>query len=232
MRKDLRNDFTDALNEEILSRKIFDKAKTPEEENIFISETKIEPVTKPEVKNTKPKKKTKKSKPKISEEKILPPKIETPEKISVKKVTAEDEFEERVFAEAENDFYEEKISEIGKHMRYKVEEKKNLAPIFHSKDLQKDIQDPDEENSVDDDPELYRKLSRAEMAGVTLSALMLAYSFMTMDKPLFFLAMSLISHLMRPPIGRLFGKHNRAVQNAMRSFSLVLFFGAILLVFI
>lgn len=227
MRKDLRNDFTDALNEEILSRKIFDKAKTPEEENIFLAETKIETVAKPEVKNSKPKKKTKKSKPKISEEKISSPKIETP-----KKITAENDFEERVFAEAENDFYEEKISEIGKHMRYKVEEKKNFAPIFHSKDLQKDIQDPDEENSVDDDPELYRKLSRAEMAGVTLSALMLAYSFLTMDKPLFFLAMSLISHLMRPPVGRLFGKHNRAVQNAMRSFSLVLFFGAILFVFI
>lgn len=227
MRKDLRNDFTDALNEEILSRKIFDKAKTPEEENIFLAETKIENVAKPEVKNSKPKKKIKKSKPKISEEKISSPKIETP-----KKITAENDFEERVFAEAENDFYEEKISEIGKHMRYKVEEKKNFAPIFHSKDLQKDIQDPDEENSVDDDPELYRKLSRAEMAGVTLSALMLAYSFLTMDKPLFFLAMSLISHLMRPPVGRLFGKHNRAVQNAMRSFSLVLFFGAILFVFI
>lgn len=227
MRKDLRNDFTDALNEEILSRKIFDKAKTPEEENIFLAETKIETVAKPEVKNSKPKKKIKKSKPKISEEKISSPKIETP-----KKITAENDFEERVFAEAENDFYEEKISEIGKHMRYKVEEKKNFAPIFHSKDLQKDIQDPDEENSVDDDPELYRKLSRAEMAGVTLSALMLAYSFLTMDKPLFFLAMSLISHLMRPPVGRLFGKHNRAVQNAMRSFSLVLFFGAILFVFI
>lgn len=218
MRKDLRNDFTDALNEEILSRKIFDKAKTPEEGNIFLAETKIETVAKPEIKN---------SKPKISEEKISPPKIETP-----KKITAENDFEERVFAEAENDFYEEKISEIGKHMRYKVEEKKNFAPIFHSKDLQKDIQDPDEENPVDDDPELYRKLSRAEMAGVTLSALMLAYSFLTMDKPLFFLAMSLISHLMRPPVGRLFGKHNRAVQNAMRSFSLVLFFGAILFVFI
>lgn len=227
MRKDLRNDFTDALNEEILSRKIFDKAKTPEEENIFLAETKIETVAKPEVKNSKPKKKIKKSAPKISEEKISSPKIETP-----KKITAENDFEERVFAEAENDFYEEKISEIGKHMRYKVEEKKNFAPIFHSKDLQKDIQDPDEENSVDDDPELYRKLSRAEMAGVTLSALMLAYSFLTMDKPLFFLAMSLISHLMRPPVGRLFGKHNRAVQNAMRSFSLVLFFGAILFVFI
>ena len=227
MRKDLRNDFTDALNEEILSRKIFDKAKTPEEENIFLAETKIENVAKPEIKNSKPKKKIKKSAPKISEEKISSPKIETP-----KKITAENDFEERVFAEAENDFYEEKISEIGKHMRYKVEEKKNFAPIFHSKDLQKDIQDPDEENSVDDDPELYRKLSRAEMAGVTLSALMLAYSFLTMDKPLFFLAMSLISHLMRPPVGRLFGKHNRAVQNAMRSFSLVLFFGAILFVFI
>lgn len=226
MRKDLRNDFIDALNEEILSRKIFDKAKTHEEENIFLSETKIEPAVKNEIKISKPKK-NKKSKPKISEEKILPPKIET-----VEKVEAKDDFEKRIFAEAENDFYEEKVSEIGKHMRLKVEEKKNFAPIFHSKSIEKDIQEPDAENLPPPDPELYRKLTRAEKAGVTLSVMMLAYSFVTLDKPLFFMALSLLSHLLRPFIGRLCGRHNREVQNALRSFSIVLFFGAILFIFI
>ena len=218
MKKDLRNNFTDALNEEILSRKIFDKAKTSEEEKIFLSETKEEPVAKVEIK---------KSPPKISEEKILSPKVEEVEKIS-----AENDFEERVFAEAENDFYEEKVSEIGKHMRSKVAEKENLAPIFHSKNIENDVHEPGEEKfQQSDDPELRRKLTRAELAGVFISVLMLLYSYSTLDKPLFFLSVSLMTHLVRPIVGGFFGKYNRAVQNAMRSFSLVLFFGAILFIF-
>lgn len=229
MKKDLRNNFTDALNEEILSRKIFDKAKTSDTENIFIAETETkmdaEPVAPPEVKNFKRKKKIKKS----------PPKIETVEKIPEPKVEPKDNFEERVFAEAENDFYENQVAEIERNMRSKVEEKKNFAPpAFHSRMVDNDVQELDEEKDLQQpeyDPELHRKLTHAELIGVVLSVAMLGYSFVNLDKPLFFLAMSLLSHLLRPLVGGFFGKHNRAVQNAMRSFSLVLFFGAILFIF-
>ena len=226
MKKELRNDFTDALNEEILSRKILDKTKTSDEENIFLSETKTESDNiMPEIKKYKPKKNKKPKK--ISVEEIeLEPKISEPE------IKPENDFEERIFAEADNDFYKEKISEINKQMRSKIEDKKNLAPIFHSKAFEKDINELEQEETPPQDTELYRKLTRAEMAGVTLSLLMLIYGFVNLDKPLFFISVSLLSHLLRPFVGGFFGKYNRAVQNAMRSFSLVLFFGAILFIFI
>ena len=61
---------------------------------------------------------------------------------------------------------------------------------------------------------------------------MLAYSLAESDKPLFFLATSLLTFLLRPIIGGLAGKHNRAVQNALHSFSVVLFIGALLFLFL
>lgn len=225
MKKDLRNDFTDALNEEILSRKIFDKAKNFEKENIFLSE--VENVVSQETKISKSESKAKKNPPKFSEEKILQSEIKTSEKIS-----AANDFEERVFAEAENDFYEEKVSEVEKRMKLKAEEKKNFAPVFHSKSIEEDIREKNEEKISSEDFELHRKLTRAEVAGVSLSLIMFFYSYVTLDKPLFFISVSLMVHLVRPLVGGFFGKYNRAVQNAMRSFSLVLFFGAILFIFI
>ena len=47
--KNIRSDFTDALNEEILLRKTFDKAKPPpsEEEKIFTAEAKTEIISEP-----------------------------------------------------------------------------------------------------------------------------------------------------------------------------------------
>jgi len=60
----------------------------------------------------------------------------------------------------------------------------------------------------------------------------LVYAVSTMDKPLFFMSMSLLSHTLRPLIGALFGKHNREVQNALRGFSIVLFFGALFFLFV
>ena len=162
------------------------------------------------------------------------------------KLEAENDFEKRIFAEAENDFYDEKIPQhIGKNMRSKITEKladgdeKRLSQnAFRSKFVQKKFEEIDTENldSEDEDspnfnPELRRKLSRAEMAGVGISAIMMIYAFENLDKPLFFLALSLFIHLMRPFIGSFFGKHNRAVQNAMRSFSWVLFIGAMVFLF-
>lgn len=84
----------------------------------------------------------------------------------------------------------------------------------------------------DDKPKRKRKLSHAETSGVAISAVMLIYSLTTQDKPLFFVSAALIIFLLRPLIGILFGKHNAAVQNALHSFSIVLFIGALIFMFL
>lgn len=77
-----------------------------------------------------------------------------------------------------------------------------------------------------------RKLSHAETSGVAISAVMLVYSLTTQDKPLFFASAALIIFLLRPLIGALCGEHNQAVQNALHVFSLVLFVGALIMLFL
>ncbi|MBQ9442356.1 MAG: hypothetical protein IJU55_05035 [Selenomonadaceae bacterium] len=238
--KNIRDDFTDALNEEILLRKTFDKAKRPprQEEEIFTAEEKAEIISEPEFSGEKiyPNFVPAKQKKIVEEEKISQEKKSSPPETKIsQEVKADTELEKRIFVEAENDFYEEKTPEVKKIFHSKiVDEKETERPIFRSKNLKSDVIE-DEKKSDDDldfDPELYRKLTRAEMSGVALSTLMLIYAFVNFDKPLFFLALSLMIHLIRPPIGAFFGKHNRAVQNAMRSFSIVLFLGAILFIFL
>ena len=86
----------------------------------------------------------------------------------------------------------------------------------------------DRKKSAPHEPELRRKLSHAESSGIAISAVMLVYSLTEGDKPLFFLSTSLLIFLLRPLIGMLFGEHNRAVQNALHSFSIVLFIGALI----
>lgn len=236
--RNISDDFTNALSKEMLSRKIFDKAKPKLiEEEIFLAESKnIENDSTPpqniEIPKFQPVKRKKRKSKKISQtestsanekisadEKIIPtPKLKIP-----KKVEDKSDFEKRVFAEAENDFYDEKPLKP-------AEEK-----IFHSKNLKSDvITDEEKEIKPEEkfDPNLYRKLTRAEISGIALSTIMLAYSFVNLDKPLFFMAMSLLAHLLRPLIGSIFGKYNRDVQNALRSFSIVLFLGAILFIFL
>ena len=90
----------------------------------------------------------------------------------------------------------------------------------------------DKQKSATPESELKRRLTHAESSGIAISAVMLVYSLKEGDKPLFFLSTSLLIFLLRPLIGALFGKHNRAVQNALHSFSLVLFIGALLFLFI
>lgn len=97
---------------------------------------------------------------------------------------------------------------------------------FHSKAMQRDLERAD----APDKPK--RKLSHAETSGVVISAVMLVYSLVEMDKPLFFLSTALMIFLLRPLIGALFGEHNRAVQNALHSFSVVLFIGALIMLFL
>ena len=77
-----------------------------------------------------------------------------------------------------------------------------------------------------------RKLSHAETSGVAISIVMMIYGATTLDKPLFFVSASLLTFLLRPLIGALFGKHNAAIQNALHTFSLVLFIGALIMLFL
>ena len=89
----------------------------------------------------------------------------------------------------------------------------------------------DAQKSLPPETKLKMKLTHAETSGVAISAVMLAYSLAEQDKPLFFLSAALLIFLLRPLLGALAGKHNRAVQNALHSFSVVLFIGALLFLF-
>ena len=105
---------------------------------------------------------------------------------------------------------------------------------FHSKNfIDSETQAAeDKKKSTPHETELKVKLSHAETSGVAISAVMLVYSFAEGDKPLFFLSTALLIFLLRPLIGALFGKHNRAVQNGLHSFSIVLFIGALIMLFL
>ena len=108
------------------------------------------------------------------------------------------------------------------------EPKKNSAAqkTFRSKHFT----DAQDENS--DKPKRKRRFSHAETSGIAISTVMMIYSLTTQDKPLFFVSAALITSLLRPLIGALFGKHNAAVQNALHTFSLVLFIGALIMLFV
>ena len=124
----------------------------------------------------------------------------------------------------DDDLYAEKVS-LDKETRPKT---------FHSKNfVDSETQAAEDKAKLSTpEPELKAKLSHAETSSVAISAVMLVYAFAEADKPLFFLSTALLTFLLRPLIGALFGKHNRAVQNALHSFSLVLFVGALLMLFL
>ncbi|MBR1579057.1 MAG: hypothetical protein IJ668_00935 [Selenomonadaceae bacterium] len=82
---------------------------------------------------------------------------------------------------------------------------------------------------IDDEPKPYHR--RVESYGIAISAVALVYSLYTADKASFFLSLSLLTYLIRPTVGALFGKHNQTVQNALKGFSIAVFFGAILFLF-
>ncbi|MBR0260688.1 MAG: hypothetical protein IJQ85_02730 [Selenomonadaceae bacterium] len=113
-------------------------------------------------------------------------------------------------------------------------EKETRPKTFHSKNfIDSETQAAeDKKKSSSHESELKFRLSHAETSGVAISAVMLIYSLAEGDKPLFFLATALLIFLLRPLIGALFGKHNRAVQNGLHSFSIVLFIGALLMLFL
>ena len=233
-RKKLRNNFTDALGEEISAR-----------ENLNLDNLK-------KVENTPKVDLTKKVKP----EKVEPSNVETSNveiandkvadvkpvevasknsSVEIVEVKVDAEFEERVLAEANNDFLDDKPKRPRRMMS--TEDIASSRSAFRAKLIQDRIAEEKEleierKKNSDKNSDLRRNLTRAEMVGAAISAAMLAYSLSTYDKPLFFMAMSLLSHTLRPLIGGFFGKHNRSVQNALHGFSIVLFFGALLFIVI
>ena len=96
---------------------------------------------------------------------------------------------------------------------------------FHSKKF------ADVDDSSADKPEVKRKISHAEASGILISVVMLGYSLVTEDKPLFFLSTALLIFLLRPIIGGLFGKHSQTIQNGLHAFSIALFVGALVFLF-
>lgn len=73
---------------------------------------------------------------------------------------------------------------------------------------------------------------RTETYGVVLSALALVYSIVVKDKAMIFLSTSLLVFLLRSTIAAPFGKYKQSVENAIRGFSMAVFIGAILFIFL
>lgn len=209
----LRNEFTDALNEEIEERKIVERTQPPEEEvfqktvtlekKVEIAKVDAAPVEVAE---------------KIEVEEIVPPPVE---------VKTDEKLEERILKEADNTFFDEKPAP-------KVEtEKPQKKSVYRSKAMQRLEREQEKKPPTVEPAPVNKphKWSHAEKFGVVASVAMLVYAFVNLDKPLFFLALSLFVHFLSMPAGNFFGKHSAAVQNSLRTFSIVLFFGAVLFLF-
>ena len=132
--------------------------------------------------------------------------------------------DDELYSDNGDELYDEKVS-LDKTPRHKT---------FHSKNFtdSETQAEEDKKKSAPHEPELKQKLSHAETSGVAISSVMLVYSLAEGDKPLFFVSTALLTFLLRPLIGGLFGKHNRAVQNALHSFSVVMFIGALIMLFL
>ena len=214
-RKKLRDKFTDALGEEISARENLDIEKKERE--------RLERNAAPKVNLTKETPPAPPPQPKTE--------IETPEsQIEIVQVNVDEQLEQKIFAEADNKFLEEKIS----RPRRRLNDEGDSAPsrsAFRARAMQERIEEEKfakNKKIADKDSDLRRNLTRAELTGAAIAAVMLVYATTTADKPLFFVSLSLLTHTARPLIGAFFGKYNRPVQNALRGFSIAIFFGALL----
>lgn len=218
----LRNEFTDALNVEIAERKIVERVQPKEE--IFQKSVEAEKISSETAEIKTPVPETISAKiPKVEE---IPPleEISAPQIVEVK---TDPKLEKRIFKEAEDTFFDEKPPESAPR-----------KSIFRSKGMQRWEAEQRGEEITPPPPKVEppkiekpRKLSRPEKFGIVVSAVMLIYAFVNFDKPLFFLALSLVSHFIRQPLGAMFGKYDAAVQNALHTFSIVIFIGAVMFLF-
>ena len=169
---------------------------------------------------------------------------------SVDLPTRDSDFERRVNAEADNDFYDEKPSQqIGNTFRSNAVKRKSSAVEDTDNEEVKDIKpnrklnlrEPvtvnirheikDRSEDIEIVIEEKKPIRRTETYGIIISAVAFVYSIFTKDKPLLFLSVSLLLYLMRPIIAAPFGKYSQSVQNAIKGFSMALFFGSIFFIF-
>ncbi|MBR2180128.1 MAG: hypothetical protein IJ862_07035 [Selenomonadaceae bacterium] len=163
------------------------------------------------------------------------------------------DFERRVNAEADNDFYDDKpIQQIGDTFRSDVLKRRPVnEDNFNSTGSDNSIEtkpnrkinlrEPVKVNvrheigerfdGIEVDVPEKKPIRRTETYGIIISAVAFIYSIFTKDKPLLFLSVSLLLYLMRPIIAAPFGKYSHSVQNAIKGFSMALFFGSIFFIF-
>ncbi len=245
----LRNEFTDALNVEMAERKIIERTQKETEdkktetvenatvevaavslEKVEIEKSAVEKVEveKISIEKNEPVEPVKKV---VEIEKVAAAVEETP-KIEIVEVKVDKKLEERILKEANNTFLDVKTPE---KKSPKIE--KPRKSIFRSKGMQRWEEGKFEEKApppkFEPEPqiEMPHKMSRPEKFGGIMSVVMLVYAFANLDKPLFFLALSMFAHFLSYSIASVFGKHAAAVQNAIHTFSIVIFFGAIMFLF-
>lgn len=174
-------------------------------------------------------------------------------------VNADSDFERRVNAEAENDFYDDKPKDkFARAFKSDVVSRKistnddvrddeveeNIKPK-ETKDVKGrrkiNLREPIKVNvrhEVRDRAEKMElnsvnkePLRRTETYGIVISAVALIYSISTADRALLFFSVSLLLYLIRPIVAAPFGKYSNTIQNLLKGFSIALFFGAIFFAF-
>ena len=159
--------------------------------------------------------------------------------------TRDSDFERRVNAEADNDFYDEKpLQQLGGTFRSgaikrkpNIEDDTNLETTNRKLNLREPIK-VNVRHELREKPDLTevevpekKPIRRTETYGIVISAVAFLYSIAAKDKPLLFLSVSLLLYLMRPIIAAPFGKYSHSVQNAIKGFSMALFVGSIFFIF-
>lgn len=229
----LRNEFTDALNVEMAERKIVERTKTDKkQETVESAAVEVAAVSLEKI-----------SVEKVAVEKIPVevPKVEEVAKVEeiaapqIVEVKTDPKLEQRILKEADSTFLDEKPPEKDSP---KVKPRKS---IFRSKTMRRweaeqfgeELSSPKLETPKFEKPPVKKpkKMSHPEKFGGIISVIMLVYAAVNLDKPLFFLSMALFVNFLRQPLSAVFGKYEDDVSNALHSFSIVLFFGAILFVF-
>ena len=191
--------------------------------------------------------KSKPAEPAVS--KKIPSQTQTPTDSATKNTanlpTRDSDFERRVNAEADNDFYNEKpLQNTGETFRSGAIKRKSTLGNevnFETSNRKLSLREPIKvnvrhqigENIEEIEVEVPSKepIRRTETYGIVISAVAFLYSIATKDKPLLFLSVSLLLYLMRPIIAAPFGKHSHSVQNAIKGFSMALFIGSIFFIF-
>ena len=168
----------------------------------------------------------------------------------------DEDFERRVNSVAEDDFYDEKPvqktagtfrSNAVKKTRVvdDIDDSEETETTSSKKNRKINIREPikvnvrhevrdkfniDEELTVE--AESKKPPRRTESYGAIISAVALVYAVLAKDKPLIFLSVSLLLYLARPIIAAPFGNYSQSVENLIKGFSMALFVGSIIFIFL